>query len=58
MSFIVEQAGGKAINTGLDRILEIEASELHQRATIVAGSPDMVGEMIDFVRKYSAVSSV
>lgn len=58
MSFIVEQAGGKAINTGLDRILEIEASELHQRATIVAGSPDMVGEMIDFVRKYSAVSSI
>lgn len=57
MAFIVEQAGGKAINTQIDRILEIEPKELHQRSTIVIGSPDMVDEMIQFVDKYSAVSS-
>jgi len=57
MSFIVEQAGGKAINTQLERIMEIEPLELHQRATIVAGSPEMVDEMMAFVKKYMAVSS-
>ncbi|MBP6185491.1 MAG: class 1 fructose-bisphosphatase [Saprospiraceae bacterium] len=57
MSFIVEQAGGKAINTQLDRILEIDPVELHQRTTIVAGSPEMVEEMMAFVKKYIAVSS-
>ncbi|MEZ5031697.1 MAG: class 1 fructose-bisphosphatase [Saprospiraceae bacterium] len=58
MAFIVEQAGGRAINTQMNRILDIEPAELHQRATFVAGSPVMVSEMVDFVRKYSAVSSV
>ncbi len=57
MSFIVEQAGGKAINTQLERILEIDPVELHQRTTIVAGSPEMVEEMMAFVKKYIAVSS-
>src|SRR5690606_31847442 len=57
MAYIVEQAGGKAINTQIDRILEIEPKELHQRSTIVIGSPEMVDEMIQFVDKYSAVSS-
>jgi fructose-1,6-bisphosphatase I len=57
MGFIVEQAGGRAINTQIDRILEIEPKELHQRSTIVIGSPDMVDEMVQFVDKYSAVSS-
>lgn len=54
MAFIVEQAGGKAITTKLDRIMDIEASELHQKASIVIGSPDMVDEMSAFVAKYSA----
>lgn len=54
MAFIVEQAGGKAITTKLERIMDIEASELHQKASIVIGSPDMVDEMSEFVQKYSA----
>lgn len=57
MGMIVEQAGGKAITTSLERILELEPHELHQRTTIVAGSPAMVDEMAEFVRKYIAVSS-
>ncbi len=54
MAFIVEQAGGKAITTKIDRIMDIEANELHQKASIVIGSPDMVDEMSAFVQKYSA----
>ena len=55
LSFIVEQAGGKAINTQLQRIMGMEPTELHQRTSIVIGSPDMVDEMKAFVERYSAV---
>ncbi len=54
MSFIMEQAGGKSIDTQLQRIMEIKPTELHQRASIVIGSPQMVDEMKAFVQKYSA----
>lgn len=55
LAYIVEQAGGRAITCGLDRILECQPRELHQRATIAIGSPGMVDEMKEFVEKYSAV---
>jgi fructose-1,6-bisphosphatase I len=48
MSFIAEQAGGKAIN-GRQRILEIEPTELHQRSPIVLGSKEMVEKVEDFI---------
>lgn len=54
MSYIMEQAGGKAINTRLERILDLKPTELHERASIVIGSPQMVDEMKAFVEKYSA----
>ncbi len=54
MSFIVEQAGGKAIDCRLKRILDIKPQELHMRSSIVIGSPQMVDEMKAFVEKYSA----
>lgn len=53
MAFIVEQCGGKAITTNLKRIMELEPKELHQRSTIVLGSPLMVDEMKQFVERYS-----
>ena len=55
LSFIVEQAGGKAINSQLKRILDLEPRELHQRSTIVIGSPDMVDELREFIERYSAL---
>lgn len=58
MSYIVEQAGGKAINMQLERILELEPVQLHQRSTIAIGSPDMVEEMQEFVNRYSAISGL
>lgn len=55
LSYVVEQAGGKSINCKLERILDLEMTELHQRSTIIIGSPDMVDEMQQFVNRYSAV---
>ena len=53
LSYLVEQAGGKGINTKLERILDMRPTELHQRTSVVIGSPAMVDEMIAFVEKYS-----
>lgn len=54
IAYIVEQAGGRAIDTQLRRILELEPKLLHQKSTIVVGSPDMVDEMEAFIKRYSA----
>ena len=56
LAYIVEQAGGKAITTQLKRILDIKPTELHERATIVIGSPLMVDEMKAFIERYSVPS--
>ncbi|HWP93776.1 MAG TPA: class 1 fructose-bisphosphatase [Thermodesulfobacteriota bacterium] len=53
MSFIVEQAGGRATD-GFRRILDIEPKELHQRTPIFIGSEEMVLKAEEFMRKYSA----
>ena len=55
LAYVVEQAGGKAINTKLERTMDMEPKDLHQRTTIVIGSPKMVDEMKAFVQKYSAL---
>ena len=53
LAFIVEQAGGKAITCQLERILDMPMTQLHQRATIAIGSPEMVDEMKTFVERYT-----
>lgn len=49
MSYIIEQAGGKAID-GNQRILEIMPEQIHQRTPIFIGSP----EEIEKLEKYLA----
>jgi len=56
LAFIVEQAGGMGINTQLERIMEIEPKQLHERSTIVIGSPNMVEEMKTFIQRYTVPS--
>jgi fructose-1,6-bisphosphatase I len=41
LAYVVEQAGGKA-STGLQRILDIQAKFIHQRAPFVIGSAEDV----------------
>ena len=47
MAFLVEQAGGQAIN-GTQRILDIEPTALHQRVSVMLGA----GEEIERLRAY------
>ncbi|MFO0872706.1 MAG: class 1 fructose-bisphosphatase [Phycisphaerales bacterium] len=47
MSWIIEQAGGKAYS-GVERTLEIRPHHLHQRTSVLLGSPDEV----DLVRSF------
>jgi len=54
LAFIVEQAGGKALNGSLERILDLQPKKLHEKSSIVIGSPDMVDEMKAYVERYSA----
>lgn len=49
MSFVVEQAGGKGTD-GSKRILEIEPTELHERAAIFIGSKNLVEKAEEFLR--------
>lgn len=49
MSFLVEQAGGKATN-GYQRILDIEPQELHERTAIFIGSKKLVEKAEEFLK--------
>jgi fructose-1,6-bisphosphatase I len=52
MAMIMEQAGGKATN-GFQDILEIEATDIHQRCPLFVGSSNMVDEAMHFLREFS-----
>jgi fructose-1,6-bisphosphatase I len=52
MAFVVEQAGGRA-STGTERVLDLEATEYHQRAAVILGSPDDVAMAEEFYRRSS-----
>ena len=48
MSMIIEQAGGKAV-AGTERILDIRPKDLHQRTSVVMGSPDEVDHVLKYL---------
>lgn len=54
MAFIIEQAGGTA-SDGLNRILDIEPTELHQRTAIFIGSAKMVKMAESLMAEHSPV---
>ncbi|OLQ92061.1 fructose-bisphosphatase [Vibrio ponticus] len=51
MAYIVEQAGGTA-SDGVNRIMDIKPTELHQRVPFVVGSKNMVSKVEEFIDKY------
>lgn len=53
MAFIAEQAGGAATN-GVDRILDIQPTELHQRTPLVIGSRKDVEFVAATLREHAA----
>lgn len=52
MAMLAEQAGGKAVADANKRILEIQPTELHQRAPFFVGSKNMVEKVEGFLDKY------
>jgi fructose-1,6-bisphosphatase I len=50
MAMVIEQAGGKAF-CGDHRLLDIMPTDLHQRCSVVLGSPDEVDHVQKFVRQ-------
>lgn len=56
LSFIVEQAGGKA-SDGKNRILEIEPKELHQRTPLFIGSKKMVEMAERYMEEYNEAAA-
>lgn len=52
LSFIIEQAGGMAIN-GEQRILEIKPQSIHQRTPIYIGSKENILKLTDFLNEYA-----
>ncbi len=50
MSFLVEQAAGRS-STGFERVLDVVATDYHQRAAIILGSPEDVAMADEFYRR-------
>jgi fructose-1,6-bisphosphatase I len=50
MGFIVEQAGGRA-STGWERVLDVVATDYHQRAAVILGSAEDVATADEFYRR-------
>ncbi|MDN5287094.1 MAG: class 1 fructose-bisphosphatase [Mucilaginibacter sp.] len=53
MSFIIEQAGGRATD-GKTRIMELDVHSLHQRTPIFIGSEEMVSKAEEFMAEAEA----
>ena len=49
LSFIIEQAGGKA-SDGKRRILDIQPESLHQRTPLIIGSKELVEKVENFLQ--------
>jgi len=49
-AFIVEVAGGRATN-GVQRILDVEPTELHQRSALFIGSRNMMDELDTYLNR-------
>ncbi|MGC9403597.1 class 1 fructose-bisphosphatase [Vibrio genomosp. F10] len=50
MAFIIEQAGGSA-SDGVNRIMDLKPTELHQRVPFFTGSKSMVEKVEEFIEK-------
>ena len=48
MSFVMEQAGGKAFS-GTERPMEIQPTKIHERTSVVMGSPSEVDRVLSFL---------
>ncbi len=57
MAFLIEQAGGMVINERKQRILDLQPRELHQRASVILGSPAMVKQVLSYLTDHEMSTS-
>jgi fructose-1,6-bisphosphatase I len=57
MAYLIEQAGGKA-SDGLNRILDLPVTSLHQRSPIFIGSKAMVEQAEAYMAEFSPVTPI
>lgn len=55
MAYLTEQAGGKA-SSGTERIMDIQPTELHQRAPVFMGSSEMVDAALACLKEHEAAN--
>lgn len=55
LSFLMEQAGGIAVDKTGKRIMDIEVNDIHQRSSIYMGSKQNVQELISYIVTQSPV---
>ncbi len=49
MAMLIEQAGGKAMASPAERLVEIEPTAIHQRTPVILGSSEEVDRVLSFV---------
>lgn len=49
LSFLMEQAGGIAVDKNGKRIMEVDVTDIHQRTSIYMGSPENMKELMGFM---------
>ena len=47
MAMVMENAGGKAVNSKMERMMEVQPTQIHDRSGIFMGSADEVQKVID-----------
>ncbi|KAI9825410.1 MAG: Fructose-1,6-bisphosphatase [Thelocarpon impressellum] len=53
MAMIMENAGGQAVNSRMERMIEVVPEHIHDRSGIFMGSFDEVQKMVDIYRKHA-----
>lgn len=51
MAFLMEQAGGLAIDKFGNRVMDIECTDIHQRSSIYMGSPENIKILLKYLKK-------
>lgn len=50
MAMLMEQAGGKAMASATQRIMEVQPTQIHQRTVVILGSEDEVDHVVKHLR--------
>ena len=52
LAMVIEEAGGEALTSSGERILDLQPKSIHQRVPLYIGSENMVNEVMEYVKEY------